>query len=246
MSASGVVQNPKIQTTPRPCRIDAEKERRMRITGGLAYGTEKIVAYKHIPQEFAKLFQSGKSIQVGTHKAYREQKGNRADSTEGIVGYSFNKILGQPDLPMYNPGQRLLAERVRDKFGPNVEFAGGISFQFEVPPMYVFCASKEPDHRRTELGEAIYRINDLRRFAINLRRASRGLLGDYQLGDVIYHHRLTNVDISGEALPEGPLYKRPDNEWEKEVRIAWVATREEGPFVPIEAPSVAHLIERIA
>ncbi|MBC9033196.1 hypothetical protein IAG41_12425 [Sphingomonas sp. JC676] len=211
----------------------------------LAIPPSAISAYKHVPAKFGDAFASGESIQLATLNAYREMEGDRADQLEGVVRYSAQRIWAGMPGGVFNPAQVFLSRRMEAMMGSGHSFEG-CSFQFRVQPFYVFCASSQPDLRRADMGEHIFFIENLREFAWQIKLASGGLLGNYDCQPVRYCRRSSDVDRSGEVLPEGPFYKNIDKKWENEVRAAWEVDDESKPYIRLSVPQVSKLIKRIS
>lgn len=206
-----------------------------------------MIAFKHVPAEFAEGFRTGQSIQVGSLAHYRAAEGERGDRLEGVAEYQFGRP--QP-YDEFNPDLAHVRKFFDEKLG--IPITGSFSrnilvtdnvIRYVQPTIYIFCMSSQPDFTRLDKGDLIFKVTDVELFAHRLAMRSNGVLGGAVVGSVRYGIRSIDPLRSGSLLEEGPFFKSADLNWENEIRVAWDARRDVGPTMILNAPRVARLIE---
>ncbi len=200
-------------------------------------------AFKMVDAQHADAFECADQIKIDTFTSYQSMDSARADPSEGVVtNYVDRHVVRHSSDPGVKDALALLG--IRADNCTNMSFTN-VTAIMRLPPMYVFCASAEPDfHRAKQLGAALFEIADLTRFASRVQSCMFGKFGRPVVREVIYKSRHGNPFGPDAARPD-PFAKDPSFSWENEVRIIWPTIGGvRGPIFRV--PRARHLIKRIA
>lgn len=203
------------------------------------------VGYKHMDQEYADAFESGKSIQLATFEHYREREFARRDELEGSVRYDVDHTFHPSDNPGWQ-AMRPVIDETEAATGMAVQMQD-VTFITNLRPAFLFCCSWEPDQNLIAQGQAVFEIADIRTFGKRLRRDNRRQLGRMHAGEVSYVTRTGNP-FAGETPPQGPFFKDPKFSGENELRLVFEAASDPPPepIIRITSSLAARLVRRIA
>jgi hypothetical protein len=207
-------------------------------------------AYKHVKAEFADLFGTGESIQIGTFATFRGGETDRADPYEGrTINYVRSHTINPDGLAPLSPSDsnalRALGQEYLSTVNmSNCEFRNMRAIS-ELSPAYLFCASMEPDFGRVDNGEVIFEISDMMRLGHYLSTQRLDLLGGYICGRVQYESRHRDPFVDGPAYPH-PLIKNERFSFEREIRLVFDERRRGNAFERIAARRASKLFRRIA
>jgi len=196
-------------------------------------------AFKHVPMDFARAFEEGESIRLGTFGAYSRMEGMRSDRSEGSQRNYLTKEISETDTD----ARMALDQLYAIQFSQNVENLqiNNVFVSNSYEKKLIFCMSTQPDFDLCDREKlAVFRI-EVRPFLEEIVKAHH-YLGDCVANRVVYDKR--DGDISkGEARSFNPFQKPQKFEWEKEYRVVFSSDSGEN-FVNLRVPQAANSIRR--
>ena len=209
-------------------------------------------AYKWVAAEWADAFEHGKSYRVGSLESYRNGEKGRADSDEGRMGYRQEEpLIWWPNMPDAERARASVALQRMSHSVPapdaQVHMAVvGNTFIIDLPPLYIFCASKRRDAPRYGNGDALFEISHFDLFAHRLwKSAHTRFLSPHVVGDVTYVSNFVDPLDSDQSFD--PLKKDPAFVDDAEVRIVFSPSSQTPRLAALflESPKAAKLVRRI-